>query len=64
MDEHSFQNIGRILNSENAVEREAAALACYGSHYPPALELLNGNNELKNSIETGRLTWLTIAQKQ
>ncbi len=64
IDERIFRNIKRIFNSENAVEREAAALACYDSHYPPALELLNSDNELKNLIETGRLTWETIAAKQ
>ena len=58
-----FPDIERIANSENTIEREAAALACYASSYPPAKALLNRNNDLKTAIETGELTWDTLAQK-
>lgn len=64
MDERIFQNVKRIFTAGNAIEREAAALVCYNSHYPHAIELLNSDAELKNLIETGRLTWETIAEKQ
>ncbi len=64
MDERIFQSIKRIFNAEKAVEREAAALACYNSNYPPAKELPNSDNELNGLIETGMITWETIAEKQ
>ena len=64
MDERIFQNVKRIFTAGNAIEREAAALVCYNSHYTHAIELLNSDAELKNLIETGRLTWETIAEKQ
>jgi hypothetical protein len=64
MDEQIFQNIKRTFNSENAVERQAAALACYNSNYTPAIELLNSDSKLKNLIETGAITWNTVEQKQ
>ncbi len=64
MDERIFKTIARILNLENAVEREAAALACYNSGYEPATKLLDTNTELKNLIEKGAITWETIAEKQ
>lgn len=64
MDERIFQRIKRIFNAGNVIERAAAALACYNSNYPPAIELLNSDSELKNLVETGTITWETIAEKQ
>ncbi|MEJ7831152.1 MAG: hypothetical protein WKF91_23300, partial [Segetibacter sp.] len=64
INEHIFQSIKRIFNSQNAIEREAAALACYNSSYEPATGFLDTVPEFKNLIETGRLTWNTIAEKQ
>ena len=58
-----FPDIQKISQSGNDVEKEAAALACYHSSYPPARELLNSMPALQNAIEEGRLTWQTIAQK-
>jgi hypothetical protein len=63
INEKNFPDIERIAFSENAVEREAAALACRESHYPPAKDLLNRNKELKTAIEAGELTWQTVAEK-
>ncbi len=64
MNEEIFQNIKRIFHSENAIEKEAAALACYYSNYQPALELFSNEKELKNLIETKTITWSKIAEKQ
>jgi hypothetical protein len=57
----NFGDIERVFHSENEVEVAAAALACNNSSYPPAAALVNGNSHLKNLIETGVVTWDTIA---
>jgi hypothetical protein len=58
-----FPDIQRIANSENEMEREAAALACYDSNYEPAKKLLDTMPSIKSAIEKGALTWQTVAQK-
>jgi hypothetical protein len=63
IDEKNFPDIERIATSENTVEREAAALACWDSSYPPAKALLEKNSELKQTIETGELSWNSLAKK-
>ncbi len=63
IDEQIFPDIERIYNSENAVEREAAALACSHSSYGPAQQLLEKNGYLKDAIKNGTLTWNGIAEK-
>ncbi len=63
IDEKNFPGIQRIYNSPDAIEREAAALACYESDYPAAKELLNQNNSLKSQIESGQLSWDTLSKK-
>jgi hypothetical protein len=63
IDAKNFPGIQRIYNSADETEREAAALACYESSYPAAKELLNQNNVLKSQIESGVLTWDTLAKK-
>ena len=64
IDAESYPDIRRIAASENSLEREAAALACSASSYPQAKELLNYLREQKAAIETGVLTWDTVARKQ
>jgi len=63
INESIFPDINRIANSENTVEREAAALACWDSHYEPAKKLLDIDSNLKSAIEKGELTWNTIVQR-
>ena len=58
-----FPDIQRISISENELEREAAALACYDSNYDPAKKLLDTMPSIKSAIEKGELTWQTFAQK-
>jgi hypothetical protein len=64
IDAESYPDIKRIAASENSLEQEAAALACSTSSYPPARELLNQLGDQKAAIETGVLTWETVAGKQ
>lgn len=63
IDEKSFPGIQRIYNSPDTIERDAAALACYESDYPAAKELLNQNGSLKSQVESGQLSWDTLAKK-
>ena len=63
IDAKIFPGIQRIYHSPDAIEREAAALACYASDYPAAKELLNQNSSLKSQIESGQLSWDTLAKK-
>ena len=63
INERIFPDIERLFHSENTAEREAAALACWDSQFPPAKEILNKNAELKSAIEDGSLTWETVAEK-
>jgi hypothetical protein len=64
IDAESYLDIKRIAASENSLEREAAALACSASSYPSAKELLDDLEDQKAAIETGELTWETVAGKQ
>jgi hypothetical protein len=61
INERIFPDIQRIAGSENMMEREAAALACKDSPYPPAKELFSRNSEFKSAIERGELTWDVLA---
>lgn len=63
VNEQIFPDIERIASLENPIEREAAALACRDSNYTPAKELLTKNKDLRTRIETGELSWVTIAAK-
>ena len=56
-------DLKRVFNSQNETEREAAALALNDAGYAPAKSLLSENPTLKTAVETGRLTWNTLAQK-
>ncbi len=63
IDEKNFPNIQRIFHSTDAIEKEAAALACYDSDYAAAKELLNQNDSLKSQIESGEISWNNLAKK-
>lgn len=60
INETIFPDIQQLFSSENSVEREAAALACYESTYKPAKQLVEQNPELKSSIEKGNVSWASI----
>lgn len=59
----SFEDIERLWFSEQNAEREAAALAVYASGYEPARALLNKRPEMRSEIESGQLTWETVAHR-
>lgn len=61
--ETNFADIERVWHSEQHAEREAAALACFGSSYSPARELLEKRPEMAEDIATGKLTWETVARR-
>ncbi|MBW7891008.1 MAG: EboA domain-containing protein [Chitinophagaceae bacterium] len=63
IDEPLLKDMERLFLSEHDFDREAAALSCSISSYPPALELLNKNPSLKSAIESGQLTWDILAEK-
>lgn len=56
-----FEDIQKIFQRENEVEKKAAALACSQSNFAPAIELLNTEPDLKLAIEKKELTWQTIS---
>jgi hypothetical protein len=62
INEKIFPDIMRIALSTESIEREAAALACAQSTYPPAVELLQKNGKLKSVLQSG-ITWKILAEK-
>jgi hypothetical protein len=62
INEKIFPDLVRIAFSEQAAEREAAALACAQSTYAPARDLLEKNAELRSIIKSG-MTWEDLAKK-
>lgn len=61
INESSINDIKKVFASKNEIEREAAALACVGSNYAPAKQLVPPN--LAKSISAGELTWNILAEK-
>jgi len=63
VDEHLFPDIEKLAVSVNELDREAAALVCSDSSYPPAKALLNTIPDSTAAIKTGELTWDILANK-
>lgn len=63
IDKDIFPDMERLAQSENISDREAAALACSESDYPPAKELLNKLPGIKSAIASGELNWNVLAEK-
>jgi hypothetical protein len=59
----NFSDIQRVFDSEDSLEREAAALACYESSYEPARKLVEQNPGLEGNIVKGRISWSSIAER-
>ncbi|WP_291908074.1 EboA domain-containing protein [Chitinophaga sp. CB10] len=59
--EANFADITRLWHSAYNVEKEAAALVCYYSNYPPAKELLASAPYLADEIKAGTLSWDKVA---
>jgi len=62
INEKIFSDIEQISVSPNPSEREAAALVCSQNDYSHAKNLLRGNSELREIIESG-MTWDKLAKK-
>ncbi len=60
IDEIIIGDIVRLFASGDALEMQAAALACSQSDYPGAKELLQAHLPLKRRIEAGELSWESL----
>jgi hypothetical protein len=63
LNEGNFADIQRLFSSDDPLERQAAALACHDSAFADARRLLEQNPELKSSIESGKISWPSIASE-
>ncbi|WP_298711810.1 EboA domain-containing protein [Chitinophaga sp.] len=63
LNEDNFEDLERAWFSEVHAEREAAALACHSSAYPPASKLLESRAGMAAEIQQGLLTWETVAAR-
>ena len=63
IDDNNFSDIQRVFQSDDHAEQEAAALVCYESKYEPARKLMEQKPQIKNSIESGKTTWTTVAER-
>jgi hypothetical protein len=63
IDDKNFNDITRVLQSEDSLQQEAGALACYMSKFKPATDLLNSFPHLKLRIESNDITWDTIGKQ-
>ncbi len=62
-DADNFEDLERAFFSEVHAEREAAALACHSSSYPPAQQLLETRADVAAEIQQGLITWDTVAAR-
>ena len=60
IDETNFPDIQKIFTSGDINSRKAAALACSGSEYEPAKNLLNTAPGIKNEIIENKLNWINL----
>ncbi|MCM4168882.1 hypothetical protein KCTC52924_02579 [Arenibacter antarcticus] len=62
IEEGLLLDMGRLLNSENILERKAASLCCYTSKSEQAKNLLAKHPEFMNEIASGTLGWESLAE--
>lgn len=60
INENNFLNIKKLFENGNHAEKQAAALACFGSTYKPAQQLLNSEPSLNTAIKENILNWHTV----
>jgi hypothetical protein len=60
INEGNFCNIEKAFNSNDTVEKKAAALVCFYSNYPPAKQLLEKEPEIKSAITENKLNWNSL----
>ena len=61
IDDKLFEDIKRLFDEGNLIDRRAGALAISQSNYPPAKTLLNKYPELVTAIENKSLTWASVS---
>jgi hypothetical protein len=61
IDSANFSDIQHVFHSEDSLERDAAAIACYESPYEPARKLVERDENLKRAIGSGEITWESVA---
>jgi len=59
----NFSDIQHVFHSEDPLERDAAALACYESPYEPARKMVDRDENLKRDIQSGKITWEAVAER-
>ena len=64
INEKIYPDIEKLATSDNQTEREAAALACSVSSYPGAVALLKDNRALAHLLQSGEVSWESIAKKE
>ncbi len=62
IDDKLFEDIKRLFDEGNLIERKAGALAISQSNYQPAKALLKKYPELVTAIENKSLTWDTLSR--
>lgn len=63
LNDQNWPDIQRIWQSENSIEREAAALVCAATPYAPAGALLQQDKALLQEIHDGTLSWELLAPR-
>lgn len=63
LSEGSMPDLERAFFSENSLDRDAAALACAHTLFAPAKALLQQQPALQQAIQTGSLTWTSLAER-
>lgn len=60
IDESNFFNIKKLFENGDHAEKQAAALACSGSSYEPAKQLLASEPYLNTAIKENKLNWQSV----
>lgn len=60
----NINDIQKVAASKDTVEQKAALLACHSSNYAAAKTLLNQYPEINNAIQSGKITWHTLASEE
>lgn len=60
----NINDIQKVAASKDPVEQKAALLACNSSNYAPAKTLLNQYPEINDAIQSGKITWHSLAREE
>jgi hypothetical protein len=62
LNEARMEDIKKVLNSEDLLEKQAALLACHQSSFPKGKEHLSKFTVIQKEIEAGNITWESIGK--